>query len=113
MGGGRLTRQRCSGNYPGVGGCWAEQGVGAGRGGGPGGHRGWVSALYCPAWQRRCGPGLCLTRSSQCIFTMGAVQEFQSGGGHDQYAQNFLSWVETALEGTGEAREALELTEAL
>ena len=35
--------------------------------------RGWVSALYRPAWRRRCGPGLrprtcCLTRTSQCIL---------------------------------------------
>lgn len=44
---------------------------------------------------------------------MYLVQEFQSGEGHDQCAQNFLSWVETALEGTGEVREALELSQAL
>lgn len=64
-----------------------------------------LSALCPPAWQRRRGPGLRLTRSSQCILATGAVGEFQSGEGHAQRAQNLPSWVETKLGGTGEVRE--------
>ena len=105
MRGRRLTWQRCSGNFPGEGalggaGSWCRETEAAQVCAGAG-----LSALSRPAWQRRCGPGLRLTKSSQCILATGAVGEFQSGEGHAQHAQNLLCWVETELGGTGEVRE--------
>ena len=80
MRGRHLTWQRRSGNFPGEGalggaGSWCRETEAAQVCAGAG-----LSVLSRPAWQRRCGLGLRLTRSSQCILATGAVGEFVWGG---------------------------------